>query len=153
MLSAISYKIPLTIAVWKDIIVMAPFHLKKSWVCMRYVCMWMYTLSEHGRSKQNLANYSPLAKSGSLLVWFLLLLLLFYLFLAALGLHCCAQAFSSCSKWGLLFAVVHGLLIAVASRCRAQVLGAQASVVVARGRSSCGLRALEHRLSNCGARA
>ena len=26
----------------------------------------------------------------------------FYLFLAALGLHCCAWAFSSCSKWGLL---------------------------------------------------
>ena len=30
-----------------------------------------------------------------------------YLFLAALGLHCC--------KWGLLFVAVHGLLIAVAS--------------------------------------
>ena len=25
-----------------------------------------------------------------------------YLFLAALGLRCCVQAFSSCSKWGLL---------------------------------------------------
>ena len=24
------------------------------------------------------------------------------LFLAAMGLHCCARAFSSCSKWGLL---------------------------------------------------
>ena len=39
----------------------------------------------------------------------------FYLFLAALGLHCCAQAFSSCNEQGLLFVVVHGLLIAVAS--------------------------------------
>ena len=39
----------------------------------------------------------------------------FYLFLAALGLHCCAQAFSSCGKRGLLFVVVHGLLTAVAS--------------------------------------
>ena len=38
-----------------------------------------------------------------------------YLFLAALGLRCCAQAFSSCGEWGLLFVVVHGLLIAVAS--------------------------------------
>ena len=37
-----------------------------------------------------------------------------YLFLAALGLCCCAQAFSSCCKCGLLFVVVHGLLIAVA---------------------------------------
>ena len=38
-----------------------------------------------------------------------------YLFLAALGLHCCARAFSSCSERGLLFVVMHGLLIAVAS--------------------------------------
>ena len=39
----------------------------------------------------------------------------FDLFLAALGLRCCAQAFSSCGKRGLLFIVVHGLLIAVTS--------------------------------------
>ena len=38
-----------------------------------------------------------------------------YLFLAVLGLRCCARAFSSCSKRGLLFVVVRGLLIAVAS--------------------------------------
>ena len=38
-----------------------------------------------------------------------------YLFLAALGLCCCARAFSSCGEWGLLFVVLHGLLIAVAS--------------------------------------
>ena len=38
-----------------------------------------------------------------------------FLFLAALGLCCCVWAFSSCSEWGLLFVVVHGLLIAVAS--------------------------------------
>ena len=37
------------------------------------------------------------------------------LFLAVLGLCCCARAFSSCSKRGLLFVVVRGLLIAVAS--------------------------------------
>ena len=40
---------------------------------------------------------------------------LFYLFLAALGLRCCAQAFSSCIELGLLFVAVRGLLIAVAS--------------------------------------
>ena len=28
--------------------------------------------------------------------------LFIYLFLAALGLHCCTQAFSSCGEWGLL---------------------------------------------------
>ena len=38
-----------------------------------------------------------------------------YLFLAALGLRCCAWAFSSCSERGLLFTAVHGLLIVVAS--------------------------------------
>ena len=38
-----------------------------------------------------------------------------YLFLAALGLRCCARAFSSCGERGLLFIVVRGLLIAVAS--------------------------------------
>ena len=36
------------------------------------------------------------------------------------------------------------------SCCRAQALGVQASVVVARRLSSCGSRALECRLSNCG---
>ena len=41
--------------------------------------------------------------------------LFIYLFLAALGLCCCVQAFSSCSEWGLLFVVVRGLLIVVAS--------------------------------------
>ena len=41
--------------------------------------------------------------------------LFIYLFLAALGLRCCVQAFSSSSEQGLLFIVVHGLLIVVAS--------------------------------------
>ena len=39
------------------------------------------------------------------------------------------------------------------SCCGAWALGARASVVVARGLSSCGSRALERRLSSCGARA
>ena len=38
-----------------------------------------------------------------------------FIFLAALGLHCYARAFSSCGQRGLLFVVVRGLLIAVAS--------------------------------------
>ena len=42
-------------------------------------------------------------------------ILFFNLFLAVLGLRCCAQAFSSCNEQGLLFIAVHGLLIAVAS--------------------------------------
>ena len=38
-----------------------------------------------------------------------------YLFFAMLGLRCCARAFSRCGQRGLLFIVVCGLLIAVAS--------------------------------------
>ena len=38
-----------------------------------------------------------------------------YVCMAALGLHCCPRAFSSCDERSLLFVVVHGLLIAVAS--------------------------------------
>ena len=41
--------------------------------------------------------------------------LFIYLFLAALGLHCCTQAVFSCIKWGLLFVAVCRLLIVVAS--------------------------------------
>ena len=37
------------------------------------------------------------------------------LFLAVPGLHCCTQAFSSCSERRLLSVVVHRLLISVAS--------------------------------------
>ena len=39
----------------------------------------------------------------------------------------------------LSLVAVHGLLIAVASRCRAQALGTQASVVATHGLSNCGL--------------
>ena len=40
---------------------------------------------------------------------------LFLKFLAALGVCCCAWAFSSCGEQELLFVAVRGLLIAVAS--------------------------------------
>ena len=48
------------------------------------------------------------------------MILKFYLFMAALGLHCCSQAFSSCSEWGLHLIVVHGLLSLWSSDPRAQ---------------------------------
>ena len=73
------------------------------------------------------------------MLFFLRFIIIF--FLAALGFRCCTRAFSSCGEWGLLFVVVHGLLIVVASRCRARALGARASVVVVCGLSSCGARA------------
>ena len=61
---------------------------------------------------------------------------------------------SSLLRTGFLFIAVCGLLIVVASLVAEHgALGACASVVVARGLSSCGLQALEHRLSSCGAQA
>ena len=68
---------------------------------------------------------------------FLSFFVLFFLFLAAQGLHCCEQAFSSCSEQGL-FSVV-------TSCCRAH-----ASVVVVLGLSSCCSRVLEHTLWHMG---
>ena len=38
-----------------------------------------------------------------------------FIHLAMVGLCCCAWAFSSCCKWGLLFVAVFRLLVAVAS--------------------------------------
>ena len=72
-------------------------------------------------------------------------IILFYLFLAALGLRCCAWAFSSCGE--------RASHCGGFSCCRAPALGMKASVVVARGLSSCGSQALEHRLRSCGAQA
>ena len=84
-------------------------------------------------------------KSQSSLFFFLIFYLFYFLFLSALGLRCCVWAFSSCG--------------AQASHCSAfscwgaQALGAWASLVVARGLSSCGSQDLERRLSSCGVRA
>ena len=78
--------------------------------------------------------------------------------MTALSLRCCAQAFSSC---GAQASHCSGFPC-----CRARALGTRASgvvshglsscgtwasVVAARGLSSCGLRAVERRLSSCGA--
>ena len=63
----------------------------------------------------------------------LFIYLFIYLFMAVLGLRFCARAFSSCSKWGPLFAVRGPLTVAasLAAEHRLQT----------------------HRLSNCGSRA
>ena len=46
---------------------------------------------------------------------YLSIYLFIYLFMSALGLRCCAWAFSSCSGQGLFFVAMCRLLIAVAS--------------------------------------
>ena len=80
--------------------------------------------------------------------------LFIYLFLAALGLRCCMRAFSSCGERGAtLCCGARAPHCGDFSCCRARALGTWASVVVARGLSSCGSWALECRLSSCGAQA
>ena len=79
--------------------------------------------------------------------------------LAALGLLCCAWAFSSCGERGLLCCSAWTSHCSGFSCCGAWVLGAQASVVTARRLSSCNAWALGTwasvvvacRLSSCGA--
>ena len=61
-----------------------------------------------------MASYSRI-RVHKLAFFFFFPNLFIYLFLAALGLSCCARAFSSCGKWGLLFVAVRRLLIKVAS--------------------------------------
>ena len=48
-------------------------------------------------------------------IYLFIYLFSFIYFLAVLGLWCCMQAFSTCGEQGLLFVVVCGFLIAVAS--------------------------------------
>ena len=87
-------------------------------------------------------------------ILFFFLIYFIYLFLAALGLCCYARAFSSCSELGAtLHCGVRASHWGGFSGCRARALGAQASVVVARGLSSCGSRGLERSLSSCGTQA
>ena len=70
-----------------------------------------------------------------MLDWLFFFLFFFYfLFLAVLGLHFCARAFSSCSEWGPLFIVV----------CRPLTIAAS---LVAEHRLQI------RRLSSCGSRA
>ena len=56
-----------------------------------------------------------------------------YLFLAALGLCCFSRTLSGCSESGLVSVVVPSFSLQWFSCCRAQALGAQASVVAAPG--------------------
>ena len=64
-----------------------------------------------------------------------------YLFMAVLGLHCCAWTFSSCGRWDSSLIAVHVLLIGVVS-LEHGLQSMQASVVVTHGLScsmACGI--------------
>ena len=75
----------------------------------------MFLAAMHKGSNFSTSSSSPVIFCNSFVFVFLIKLFFIYLFLAALGLRCCARAFSSCGKWGLLLVAVCGLLIAVAS--------------------------------------
>ena len=79
---------------------------------------------------------------------------LLFLFWAALGLHCCSRAFSSCGEQRLLSSCSAGTTHFDGFSCGAQALGAQASVAAALSFSSCDLPALGRvGFSSCGSGA
>ena len=69
----------------------------------------------NGEKGSELRTVKEINRAQCLLFFYFLKFIYFILFLAALGLHCCARAFSSWGERGLLFVAVHRLLIAVAS--------------------------------------
>ena len=84
--------------------------------------------------------------------FFLLIYLFTYFWLHWVFIAAC-RLFSSCSEQGLLFVVVFGLLIAVASLVAEHGLQAHGlQQLWHAGSVSCGSQALEDRLSSCGAR-
>ena len=86
-------------------------------MCVLYIFniyVQMFTLYLYIHLHKNIKSFNMLTASvfrESLPYFFCFI----YLFLAALGLCCCAQAFSSCGEQELLFIAVCRLLIAVAS--------------------------------------
>ena len=80
-----------------------------------------------------------------LLIFFNKFIYFIYLFLAALGLCCCTQAFSSFGEQGLF--IVARAYCSDFSCCRAWTLGTWGSVVVARRLQSTGSVVVVHRLS------
>ena len=132
--------------------VFCPFFNQAACFCFLMLnCMTSYILDIHSLLDMSSADII----SNSAICIFVLLIVsftvhkIFFFFLVVLGLHCCMWALSSCR------AALH--CGAQASHCsafscfRAQAPGTRASVVAACGLSCCGSRALEHRLSSCGA--
>ena len=68
-----------------------------------------------GENSMNLDEMYYLILPFYLFIFNIFIYLFIYLFMAVMGLRCCAWAFCSCGKRGLLFVVVRRLLIVVAS--------------------------------------
>ena len=93
-----------------------------------------YLLEENlgGRSSIKVLAALPTDDLWGLLFLFNVVLFIVFVFLAVLGLWCCASAFSSCGEWGLLFVVMHRLVFVGAFFCcGAWTLGNAVSVVMA----------------------
>ena len=60
-------------------------------------------------------NMKPAAISPVVCSIIIIVVVIIFIILAALGLLCCVRVFSTCGEWGLLFIVMHRLLIVVAS--------------------------------------
>ena len=82
--------------------------------CLIGYCEYKYQMIPVKPLKQYLALRSR-EVVAPIVFFFLIKKNKFIYFLAVLGLRCCARAFSSCRQRRLLFIVVRGLLIAVAS--------------------------------------
>ena len=70
-----------------------------------------------------------------------------YLFLALLGLPCCAGSSLVVISRGCSWVAARGLLMAASLAAKHGLSGGRASILAARGLSAWGSRALEHRLS------
>ena len=113
----------------------------------RMISLKDWSLMLHSPPQHPLSTLCSAEKvNGSFFFLINLFILLFYfiylLFLAALGLCCCVRAFLWLRRVGAtLRCGARASHSGGFSCCRARALGAQASVVVAHGLSSCGTRA------------
>ena len=105
-------------------------------LCLSLHCWWRSQVPRCWRSPRVTSELAPLPvgmPSPHSQQWHLFfLVVLFYSFLVVLGLCCCAWAFSSCGKWGLLSSdSVKASHCSGFSYCKAQELGVQALLVAA----------------------
>ena len=112
-------------------------------MCFRHLFTCQALAGEEMNKAQNCSFLKKYITSLLSHVIFFLTFIYLYLFLAVLGLHCCMQAFSSCSEWGILCCGSQAYNWGGLSCWGGQVLGA--------GLSSCSSWALEHTgFSSCG---
>ena len=122
-------------------------------------CTGLVALQHVGSYQTRAQTRVPCIGRRILFIFFFINLFM-YLFLAALGLHCCAWSFSSGGEQGLLFVMARGLLVLVTSLVVEHGLQARGlqqlwhagSVVVAHGLQSAGSVVVVHRLSCSAAR-